>query len=101
MLNSVVTRFTAANITQFFVQDGRKIEVPIPTIPGLPPHNGLTPEMCSATRPLFNERNKYAEMGGWDTNVKLLSKPLVLSMEINVSVSCPYFPSACCWKLSI
>lgn len=94
MLNSVVTQFTAAKITQFFVQDGRKIEVPVPTIPGLPAHNGLTPEMCSAARPLFNERNKYSEMGGWDTNVKLLSKPLVLSMEINVDVSCPTFSRA-------
>ena len=49
--------------------------------------------MCSAARPLFKERNKHVEMGGWDTNVKLLTKPLVLSMEINVSVSCPSFPN--------
>lgn len=101
MLNRVVTRFTATNITQFFVQDGRKIEVPVPTVAGLPPHNGLTPEMCSAARPLFNERNRYAEMGGWDTNVKLLSKPLVLSMEINVNVSYPAFPRACSGHLPI
>ena len=87
MLDSVVTRFTASNITQFFVQDGRKIETPVPTLAGLPAHNGLTPEMCSVARPLFNERNKHLENGGWDTTVKLLTKPLVLSMEINTSVS--------------
>ena len=85
-MGSVVTRFTNSSITQFFVQDGRKINTPVPAIAGLPPHDGLSAEMCSAAPSLFGERNRHAETGGWAATTKLLTKPLVLSLEMDVDV---------------
>lgn len=85
---SVVTRFTETNITQFFIQDGRKIEIPVPAWDGLPKEAGLSADMCAKQPEVFNERDSFGMKGGWDQNLKqLLTQPVVLSTSINVDVS--------------
>jgi hypothetical protein len=80
--NSVVSRFERNRLSQFFVQDGRKIEVPPPTWPGLPNSADITPELCDAQFRVFDDRNRFAETGGFDALNEALTIPMVLVMSI-------------------
>ncbi|KAK4139078.1 glycoside hydrolase [Dichotomopilus funicola] len=80
---TVVTQFEENKLTQFFVQDGQKIEIPAPTWEGLPTDSSsITPELCSALFTTFDDRDRYSEVGGFDAINDALSKPLVLVMSI-------------------
>lgn len=94
LLCSVVTQFEENKLTQFFVQDGQKIEIPAPTWEGLPTDSSsITPELCSALFTTFDDRDRYSEVGGFDAINDALSKPLVLVMSIWDDVSSlPPFP---------
>ncbi|KXX81013.1 Exoglucanase 1 [Madurella mycetomatis] len=82
---TVVTRFTETNITQFFIQDGQKIDVPVPVWDGLPKEAGLSADMCGKQLEVFIERDAFGMNGGWDQNLQqLLTQPMVLSTSINV-----------------
>lgn len=86
---SVVTRFSETNVTQFFVQDGRRINVPTPFgLPGLPPEAGLSDDMCFTQPAVFEERGRFTEIGGWLKHIKqILTQPMVLTFSIGVDVS--------------
>ncbi|KAL1836222.1 hypothetical protein VTJ49DRAFT_5417 [Mycothermus thermophilus] len=79
---TVVSRFERNKLTQFFVQDGRKIEPPAPTWDGIPKSADITPEFCSAQFKAFDDRDRFAETGGFDALNDALSIPMVLVMSI-------------------
>lgn len=80
---TVVTQFEHDRINQFFVQDGVTIEVPGPKIDGIPGDDGaITPELCAASAEVFGERNRFEEIGGYETLNAALDLPMVLVMSI-------------------
>jgi cellulose 1,4-beta-cellobiosidase len=80
---TVVSQFQENKLTQFFVQDGAKIEIPAPKHEGLPQDSSsLTPELCSAMPKVFGDRDRFAEVGGFDQLNKALAVPMVLVMSI-------------------
>ena len=52
-------------MSQFFVQGGKTIEIPGPTYDGLPNSSAITPEFCDAVFDVFDDRNRFNEVGGW------------------------------------
>ncbi|KAM7189967.1 Exoglucanase 1 [Rhypophila sp. PSN 637] len=80
---TVVTQFGDTKVTQFFIQNGTRIDMPDPTLEGLPEHNGLTPEFCAKSSALFDEPDRFGLNGGWQTHLKMLSRPMVLSLSIS------------------
>ncbi|EGS24065.1 uncharacterized protein CTHT_0007770 [Thermochaetoides thermophila DSM 1495] len=79
---TVVTRFEENKLTQFFIQDGRKIDIPPPTWPGLPNSSAITPELCTNLFKVFDDRDRYEETGGFRTINEALRIPMVLVMSI-------------------
>lgn len=80
--HSVVSQFEANKLTQFFVQDGKKIEIPGPTIDGFPASSNITPEYCTAEVTAFGDRDRFTEVGGFDQLNEVWSMPVVLVMSI-------------------
>jgi glycosyl hydrolase family 7 len=85
---SVVTRFTDEETTQFFIQNGQKIETPPPATPGLSNVSGLNEDYC------YNSGSKFAlsnyifeEVGGIHRHRAALHQPLVLALSITDDVS--------------
>lgn len=74
---------------QIFRQNGKTIEVPAPTWDGIPKENKITPEFCSAAPIVFNDRDRFGEVGGFDQLNNALSLPMVLVMSIWGDVSFP------------
>jgi len=64
------------------VQGGKKITVPAPTWEGLPASGDITAEYCTNVFKLFDDRNRFEEVGGWDQMQKALAMPMVLVMSI-------------------
>ncbi|CAI4217147.1 unnamed protein product [Parascedosporium putredinis] len=62
---TVVTRFEENKMSQFFVQDGKKIEIPAPTFEGLPDSSAITPEFCDTAFEVFDDFNRFNDVGGW------------------------------------
>ncbi|KAI5862514.1 glycoside hydrolase family 7 protein [Durotheca rogersii] len=79
---TVVTRFEQNKMSQFFVQNGRKIEIPGSTYEGLPASSNITPEFCSKQFEIFGDRDRFSEVGGFDQLNKALALPMVLVMSI-------------------
>lgn len=79
---SVVTRFEEDKLSQFFIQNGQKIEIPAPTWEGLPDSSNITPELCSAQFQVFGDRDRFAEVGGFPQLNAALRIPMVLVMSI-------------------
>lgn len=80
---TVVTQFQQNKLTQFFVQNGKKIEIPAPTWDGLPQDSSsITPALCSALFKVFNDRDRFSEVGGFNGVNQALSVPMVLVMSI-------------------
>ncbi|RYP67252.1 hypothetical protein DL771_007341 [Monosporascus sp. 5C6A] len=79
---TVVTRFERDKMTQFFVQDGKKIEIPAPTYDGLPASSAITPEFCDNQFKVFGDRNRFSEVGGFPQLNSALQMPMVLVMSI-------------------
>lgn len=85
---SIVTRWSDTNITQFFIQDGKKIDMPAPVWDGLPKEGVLSADMCSKQPDVFEERDEFRQNGGWAAhNKQLLDQPMVLVMSINSDVN--------------
>ncbi|KAF3067140.1 Exoglucanase 1 [Daldinia childiae] len=79
---TVVTQFADNKLTQFFVQDGKKIEIPGPKIDGFPAESNITPEYCTAEFGVFGDRDRFKEVGGFDQLNNALDVPMVLVMSI-------------------
>ncbi|KAL1841189.1 hypothetical protein VTK73DRAFT_3569 [Phialemonium thermophilum] len=84
---SIVTQFkgsgsTLTEIKQFYVQDGRKIENPNATWPGLEPFNSITPDFCKAQKQVFGDPDRFNDMGGFTNMAKALANPMVLVLSL-------------------
>ena len=84
---SVVTRFETNKVSQFFVQDNKKIEIPAPTYEGLPSSSNITPDFCENQFKVFGDRNRFSEVGGFDQLNNAFKVPMVLVMSIWDDVS--------------
>lgn len=82
-----MTRFEEAKVTQFFIQNGNRIDPPTPVFEGFPDDNGLTRDFCRAKHVSFEERNLFEEVGGWSGHLQALQTPMVLTMLITDDVS--------------
>lgn len=69
-------------MSQYFVQNGKKIEIPGPTYDGLPNSSAITPEFCDAVFEVFDDKNRFNEVGGWPALNEALGIPMVLVMSI-------------------
>ena len=69
-------------MSQFFVQNGQKIEVPAPTFEGLPKSSAITPEFCDKVFDVFEDHNRFNEVGGFPLLNAALKIPMVLVMSI-------------------
>ncbi|KAI0009692.1 glycoside hydrolase family 7 protein [Xylariaceae sp. FL0662B] len=79
---TVVTQFQENSFSQFFVQDGVKIEIPGAKIDGIPETSAITPEYCTAQFSALDDRDRFSEVGGFDQLNQVLDIPLVLVMSI-------------------
>jgi cellulose 1,4-beta-cellobiosidase len=80
---TVVTRFEKNKLTQFFVQNGKKIDIPPPTFDGIPKESSaITPEFCTSQFKTFGDRDRFSEVGGFDQLNTALGVPMVLVMSI-------------------
>lgn len=78
----MVTQFAQNKVTQFFVQNGKKIEIPAPTYDGLPNSSAITPDFCTAQFKAFGDRDRFSEIGGFDLLNQAFQVPMVLVMSI-------------------
>lgn len=85
-MSSVVTQFQKTGVTQFYIQDGKKIEAPAPAYPGLSGTSGLSEDYCDKKSDVFGERNSFLEKGGWAHHNQVLERPMVLAMAITGDV---------------
>jgi cellulose 1,4-beta-cellobiosidase len=74
-------------VTQFFVQEGRRINSPAPTLDDLSKQGGLSPEACLSLPKVFDERDYFSERGGYSQHNEALKRPMVLSMSLLANVS--------------
>jgi cellulose 1,4-beta-cellobiosidase len=80
---TVVTQFQQNKLTQFFVQNGKRIDIPGPKHEGIQGDTAaITPELCSSMFQAFGDRDRYSEVGGFDAINQALSVPMVLVMSI-------------------
>ncbi|KAI1269323.1 glycoside hydrolase family 7 protein [Xylariaceae sp. FL1019] len=79
---TVVTQFKPDAFTQFFVQDGKKIEIPGSTFNGIPSSSTITPDYCKAEFSVLGDRDRFNEVGGFSKLNDAVSQPLVLVMSI-------------------
>lgn len=88
-IKSVVSQFGSDAFTQYFIQDGERIDVPAPTFDGISDTSEITAEFCTNQFSVFDERDRYAEVGGWSAMQDAISIPMVLVMSIWNDVSLP------------
>ena len=74
-------------MSQFFVQGGKKIEIPAPTFEGISDSANITPELCTNSQKVFGEFNRFDDVGGWAPLNEALRIPMVLVMSIWDDVS--------------
>jgi cellulose 1,4-beta-cellobiosidase len=67
---------------QFFVQNGKRIDVPAPAYSGVPASSEITKDFCDNIFKVFSDYNRYSEVGGWSAIQNALAKPHVLVMSI-------------------
>jgi cellulose 1,4-beta-cellobiosidase len=79
---TVVTQFANDKVSQFFVQNGKKIVIPGPTDESISSTSDITPEYCANAYQAFGDRNRFEEVGGFAQLNKALAVPMVLVMSI-------------------
>lgn len=79
---TVVTRFQRDKFTQFFIQNGQTIPIPAPTIEGISSSSSITPELCTNMFKVFEDRDRYEEVGAFKALNDAVSLPMVLVMSI-------------------
>ena len=84
---SVVTRFEETEVTQFFIQDGKKIETPAPAWDGFPDSSGISAEYCNSQFTIFDDQDRFHQVGGFPRHNEMLKHPMVLTMSITNDVS--------------
>lgn len=86
LLKSVVTQFSESQIYQFFVQDGKKIDMPETTVEGVS-GNKLDEAFCKDQFAAFGDRDRFNEVGGWSKMNEALESGWVLVMSLWDDVS--------------
>lgn len=80
---TVITRFEQDAMYQVFIQDGKTIEVPAPNMEGIPSDsNKINAAFCTAAPTVFDDRNRFDEIGGYSQLTEALAIPMVLVMSI-------------------
>jgi cellulose 1,4-beta-cellobiosidase len=79
---TVVTQFAQNKLTQFLVQNGKKFVIPGPTDTSISETSDITPEYCTNQFKTFDDRDRFAEVGGFTELNKALNIPMVLVMSI-------------------
>jgi cellulose 1,4-beta-cellobiosidase len=79
---TVVTQFESGAMRQFFVQNGRRIDIPAPTHDGLPQSADISPELCDVVFDVFEDYDRYKEVGGWQALSEATALPQVLVLSI-------------------
>ncbi|KXH35616.1 glycosyl hydrolase family 7 [Colletotrichum salicis] len=79
---TVITRFAPDRMYQVFIQDGNTIEVPGAKWEGVPETSEITPEYCERQFAVFNERDRFNEVGGYPQLNAALNIPMTLVMSI-------------------
>ncbi|KAI1822789.1 glycoside hydrolase family 7 protein [Xylaria intraflava] len=80
---TVVSQFQENNFTQFFVQNGQRIDIPGPVLSGMPESSAsITPDYCQAEFSVTGDRNRFDEVGGWSTLNQIISEPMVLVLSM-------------------
>jgi cellulose 1,4-beta-cellobiosidase len=85
--SSVVTQFQTDKITQFFIQNNKKIDIPPPAFEGISASSAITPEFCKNQFQVFGDKDRFNDVGGWPQLNKALAIPMVLVMSIWDDVS--------------
>ncbi|KAK6215077.1 exoglucanase 1 protein [Colletotrichum tabaci] len=80
---TVVTRFEEDEVTQFFIQDGKRIEAPKPNHPGFPDESGISAGHCAALPPNFGDPEHFGQVGGYARHNEALRRPMVLALSIS------------------
>ncbi|KAF0316738.1 cellulose -beta-cellobiosidase [Colletotrichum asianum] len=78
---TIVTQFSSNKVAQYFVQNGKKIEMPQSAISGVT-GNAVTPEFCTAQMKAFGDRDRFSEVGGFSQMNSAFSGKWVLVMSI-------------------
>jgi cellulose 1,4-beta-cellobiosidase len=90
-----VSQFKENRLTQYFIQGGKRIDIPASTWDGVPQDSSnITPEFCTAQFKAFGDRDRFAEVGGFEQLNTALRVPMVLVMSIWDDVSCTVFTLA-------
>lgn len=69
-------------MNQFFIQDGARIDIPTPTWEGLPESSEINAELCDVLFSVFDDYDRYNEVGGWAAMEDAFSLEYVLVMSI-------------------
>ncbi|KAJ6524001.1 cellulose 1,4-beta-cellobiosidase precursor [Mycena capillaripes] len=89
---TVVTQFiTSSNsptgalssIRRLYIQDGTILPNPTSMIPGISPTNEFTDEHCNEQKPVFEEPDVFASLGGLSTLGKAFQRGMILEMGID------------------
>lgn len=85
----MITRFEEGRVYQIFIQDGKRIDTPVPEWEGFSKQTGLSPDICAQQPKVFGEFDRFTQNGGWKTHKDILTRPMVLTMAIDTDVSAP------------
>ena len=77
------------------IQDGKKIDSPSTEISGIPVSQGIDKEYCKALHGVFNERNLFEEVGGYERHNEMLRQPMVMAFSIFDDVCCFHHGAIC------
>jgi len=87
----VVTQFITSDgtqngelteIKQFYVQNGKKIQIPGTKVPGLDPYNSLNNKNCANQKKVFGEPPTFTSRGGMKAMGEALKRGMVLVMSL-------------------
>lgn len=85
-----MTQFEEAQITRFFVQNGKKILPPAPHVDGIPDAGGgINKDYCESLSSVFDDYASpwFDRMGGYERHNEMLRQPMVLALSITDDVS--------------
>ncbi|KAM0270898.1 hypothetical protein ACHAQH_009260 [Verticillium albo-atrum] len=78
---TVLTRFHDTHISQSFIQDGEQIDTPSNPTSGIT-GNSISDQFCNSQASIFEERNRFEEVGGWRHMNRALAGKWVMVMSI-------------------
>ena len=82
LTNDNTTTGTLLEIRRFYIQNGKVILNPTPSIPGIPIYNSITEDYCSVETAIFNSSSVFETDGGLSQISQALQKGLVLAFSI-------------------